>query len=339
MRMEKTLRIVFTSFVAANATGGIKVTFPPSLTFWWCETAYAQSGFQSSNPTSNKLLTQVNKNSLIISGFESVDAETLISFDIRHIQNPPLQSFLMKGGTEDVDFGICIGNTVSFVGIYDTRDACRQTCVDNLNCLYFSYCETYDVVPIGYTKVGHFNIISAGNSLYYNMESLQTGGAIGLEYLKKDLTIGDRYCVDVVALNVDNMGGYLWIDGGVSGAENEFSNIAFTSITKCFKASSTEVRYGLRIANAILHGIIRLKSIQVSKMSSKTYSCQTSHLRNQCIHYDKCTAASTGIPTPLASDQDALSLCLLRNQWKNETEIGVEVADLTTSEAVNALKV
>ena len=134
------------------------------------------------------------------------------------------------------------------------------------------------------------------------------------------------------------MGGYLWIDGGVSGAENEFSNIAFTSITKCFKASSTEVRYGLRIANAILHGIIRLKSIQVSKMSSKTYSCQTSHLRNQCIHYDKCTAASTGIPTPLASDQDALSLCLLRNQWKNETEIGVEVADLTTSEAVNALK-
>ena len=89
----------------------------------------------------------------------------------------------------------------------------------NLNCLYFSYCETYDVVPIGYTKVGHFNIISAGNSLYYNMESLQTGGAIGLEYLKKDLTIGDRYCVDVVALNVDNMGGYLWIDGGVSGAE------------------------------------------------------------------------------------------------------------------------
>ena len=57
-----------------------------------------------------------------------------------------------------------------------------------------------------------------------------------------------------------------------------------------------------------------------------------------CIHYSSCSVPSLGIPKTTSSDEESLSLCLLRNGWRNESGILELVAGLSTTAAVTALK-
>ena len=105
-----------------------------------------------------------------------------------------------------------------------------------------------------------------------------------------------------------------------------------------FKALTSQITYGIRTTEADMGGKVFVKSFSISKMNFASYSCQTQHLRDTCIHYSSCLVPSLGIPKVTSSDEESLSLCLLRNGWRNESGILELVAGLSTTAALTALK-
>ena len=142
---------------------------------------------------------------------------------------------------------------------------------------------------------------------------MQLGGVIGIQYEKQYLTVGDRYCIDAVGMNAENLDAYLWVEGDAADANRRFSSTEYTAVTRCFRASTSQIKYGIRTVEANIGGKVFVKSFSISKMNLASYSCQTQHLRDTCIHYSSCSVPSLGIPKTTSSDEEALSLCLLRN--------------------------
>ena len=52
---------------------------------------------------------------------------------------------------------------------------------------------------------------------------------------KQDLTVGDRYCIDAVAMNAENMDAYLWVEGDTPDANRRFSDTEYTTVTRCLR--------------------------------------------------------------------------------------------------------
>ena len=97
------------------------------------------------------------------------------------------------------------------------------------------------------------------------IESMQLGGVIGIQYEKQYLTVGDRYCIDAVGMNAENLDAYLWVEGDVADANRRFSDSEYTSSDTVFPASTSQIRYGIRTVEANIGGKVLSSHFQYQK--------------------------------------------------------------------------
>ena len=90
---------------------------------------------------------------MLISGFDAINAETLITIEIRHVQNPPFRSFPSDSQITYVENGICLSDNRIKIGKYDTEEACKESCYNNIECNYYAFCAAVDVVSSGIRKL------------------------------------------------------------------------------------------------------------------------------------------------------------------------------------------
>ena len=210
---DVTYTFTFRIFSALNANAVIKVIFPPEFNSLGVNpSAHAISGIVSSTSASGLLEGEIHENTILISDFHAINAETLITIEIRHVQNPPFRSFPSDSQITYVENGICLSDDIIKIGKYDTEEACKDSCYNNIECTYYAFCAAVDAVQVGYENTGNCKTRTI-QSNGVEIESMQLSGVIGIQYAKADLTVGDRYCIDAVAMNAENMDAYLWVEG------------------------------------------------------------------------------------------------------------------------------
>ena len=111
MGRDVTYSFTFRIFSALHANAVIKVIFPPEFNSLGVNpSAHAISGIVSSTSASGSLEGEIHENTILISGFDAINAETLITIEIRHVQNPPFRSFPSDSQITYVENGICLSD-------------------------------------------------------------------------------------------------------------------------------------------------------------------------------------------------------------------------------------
>ena len=125
---DVTYTFTFRIFSALNANAVIKVIFPPEFNSLGVNpSVHAISGIVSSTSASGLLEGEIHENTMLISGFDAINAETLITIEIRHVQNPPFRSFPSDSQITYVENGICLSDDSIKIGKYDTEEACKES--------------------------------------------------------------------------------------------------------------------------------------------------------------------------------------------------------------------
>jgi hypothetical protein len=315
----------FQTLSVIPSSGAIRIKFPGA--FNWLSGLESVHPISGLAPSSDSLITAHEQNTILIKGFNKVEAESVVKLSINHVQNPPLQSHVLPPAKTYIADGSCIGNVPLSDSAGVSEEVCMNACESNPSCNYYSYCWPSDSGIIKDVWVQQQCKVTEGGQSLVVTSIASSGTDVGISRVKSDIIAGSRYCVDVTGTAAVGTLAFVWVKDYTGNKKYLLNQPGVTSL--CFVANQA-VEYGVLFDGPSIGSQFEITRISINKMEAGSYGCAAQHLQQRCMLFNKCEFPSAGLPkSSAANDKNKLSLCLLRNGWKNSSQLAqLQLSDM-----------